>query len=79
AKLNGRQRYPVNIRRWMNISAVGDLTSLDVELHDDFEDMLNYGLTESIEDHCHDIYNFFRNHEGLNVHRSYGYLVNPAT
>ena len=76
---SGRRRYPLNIRNWYNISAVGDLTSLDVELCDDFTEMIQLGLVNNIEDHCHDIYNYFRNHEGLNVHRSYGYLVNPAT
>lgn len=40
--------------------------------------MLDLGAIESIEDHCEGIYNFFRNEEGLNCHRSYGYLVNPA-
>jgi len=40
--------------------------------------MLERGLVESIEDHSHGIYNFFSSDEGLNCHRSYGYLVNPA-
>jgi hypothetical protein len=31
-----------------------------------------------ITDHCDDIYNFYRNSDGLSCHRSYGYLVNPA-
>jgi len=40
--------------------------------------MLKQGLVKSIEDHSHGIYNYFRSDEGLNCHRSYGYLVNPA-
>jgi hypothetical protein len=40
--------------------------------------MLELGLVESIEDHSHGIYNFFRSDAGLNCHRSYGYMVNPA-
>jgi len=74
----GPRRYPLNIRRWVNIAAVGDVTALDRVLADDYQEMLELGLIESIEDHCRGIYNYFRNEEGLNVHRSYGYLVNPA-
>ena len=72
------QQYPNNIHRWVNISSVGDITALDREFRDDFSHMLEYGMIESIEDHSEAIYNFFRNEQGLNVHRSYGYLVNPA-
>ena len=39
---------------------------------------VSIGIIDSIEDHCEGIYNFFHNEEGLNCHRSYGYLVNPA-
>ncbi len=74
----GRQRYPTNVRRWVNVSAVGDLTALDTTIGDDFGEMRGLGILESIEDHCDGIYNFFHNEEGLNSHRSYGYLVNPA-
>lgn len=77
-RLNGRQCYPTNICRWVNISSVGDITALDRVFRDDFSRMLELGIIESIEDHSESIYNFFRSDEGLNVHRSYGYLVNPA-
>ncbi len=60
-----------------NISSVGDLTALDRTFADDFSEMLALGMVNSIEDHCEGIYNFFHNEEGLNCHRSYGYLVNP--
>ena len=78
ADQKGKKQYPNNIRHWVNISSVGDITALDREFRDDFSHMLEYGMVESIEDHSEAIYNFFRNEEGLNVHRSYGYLVNPA-
>jgi hypothetical protein len=39
--------------------------------------MLELGLIESITDVNGGIFNYFRDEEGLNVHRSYGYLVNP--
>ncbi len=74
----GVNKYPKNIRRWVNISAVGDVTALDRVFSDDYSPMLNFEVVESIEDHCDGIYNFFRNEAGLNCHRSYGYLVNPA-
>jgi pimeloyl-ACP methyl ester carboxylesterase len=71
------RRYPGNIRRWINIAAVGDLTALDRGVSDDYGEMAERGFTESIQDIYRDVYNHFRNEEGLNVHRSYGYLVNP--
>jgi len=82
-RLNGnecqdRKRYPTNIRNWVNISSVGDITALNRVFREDFSHMLELGIIESIEDHSEAIYNYFRNSEGLNVHRSYGYLVNPA-
>ena len=75
----GKRRYPGMIRRWINIAAVGDITALDRHFYDDFQAMLDLGLVDSIEDHTDGIYNFFHNEDGLNCHRSYGYLVNPAT
>lgn len=75
---SGKNQYPTNIRRWVNISAVGDITALDQIFADDFAEMLSLGIIDSIEDHCDRIYNFYRNEKGLNCHRSYGYLVNPA-
>jgi len=76
-KYLGKKKYPTNIRRWINISAEGDVTALDRIFSDDFGEMLDLKIIDSIEDHCEGIYNFFRNDEGLNCHRSYGYLVNP--
>lgn len=70
--------YPGLIRHWINLSSEGDLVSLKRNLHDSFGAMLEQGLVESIEDHCQGIYNFFCTNEGLNSHRSFGYLVNPA-
>ncbi|MGA8864634.1 MAG: hypothetical protein WBM09_08065 [Gallionella sp.] len=74
----GIKSYPGLIRRWMNFSAEGDVAALNQNLKESFYPMLEQGLLESIEDHCHGIYNFFRSDAGLNCHRSYGYLVNPA-
>ena len=76
--LSGRaKRYPHTIRRWINVSAEGDLVSVDQTVSDDFSGMIDAGAIEHIEDFCRDIYNTYRNRKGLNVHRSFGYLVNP--
>jgi len=74
----GARKFPDNIRRWVNISSVGDITALDREFRSDYSQMLEYQIIDSIEDHSEAIYNFFRSEHGLNVHRSYGYMVNPA-
>jgi hypothetical protein len=75
----GKRKYPSIVGRWINIAAVGDITALDRHFNDDFQPMLELGVIESIEDHTDGIYNFYHNEDGLNCHRSYGYLVNPAT
>lgn len=75
---HGKKSYPDLIRRWINFSAEGDVAALNQNFNESFHAMLELGLVESIEDHCHGIYNFFRSDAGLNCHRSYGYMVNPA-
>ena len=77
-KENGNKSYPKLIRHWINLSSEGDIIALERNFHNSFKDMLKQGLVNSIEDHSHGIYNYFRSDEGLNCHRSYGYLVNPA-
>lgn len=73
----GRERYPANIARWVNLSAVGDLTALDPNLADDFGEMIRLGLVDDIVDE--QLFNFFRLDGALNVHAEYGYLVNGDT
>ncbi|HEY0665199.1 MAG TPA: hypothetical protein VGD24_03955 [Gallionella sp.] len=75
---NSPKSYPDLIRHWINLSAEGDVTALNQDFNESFHPMLERGLIESIEDHSHGIYNFYRSDAGLNCHRSYGYLVNPA-
>ena len=74
----GKNKYPTNIRHWVNISSVGDVVALGRVFSESFKQMRSLAIIESIDDHVEGIYNFFRNEEGLNCHRSYGYLVNPA-
>lgn len=73
----GTRRYPHIIRHWINMTAQGDLTAPDPTVRDDFKAMLELGVVETITDVNDGIFNYFRNEQGLNVHRSYGYLVNP--
>jgi len=81
-RLDGRDepgilQWPNNIRRWINLAAVGDLTAIDPVLADDFIDLEQQGLVESIEDRP--VFNYFRLNGHLNVHSEYGYLVNAET
>jgi hypothetical protein len=71
-------RFPDNIRRWDNLSSVGEMTALDRVFADDFKSMLDRGLVESITDHT-DLVNYFRGPDGLNVHKCYGYMANEKT
>jgi hypothetical protein len=74
----GRRRYPTNVRRWQNLAAVGEMTALDRRMADDFAEMRALGLVEDISDRL-DLQTYFRGPEGLNVHKCYGYMVNPVT
>lgn len=74
---DGSHRYPSGIKKWVNVSAVGDLVSVDERVGDDFVVMVKSGQTGEIVDIHHDVYTAFRNERGLNPHRSYGYLVHP--
>lgn len=73
----GAVRYPANIQRWINLSAVGDLTAIDPYLKNDFGEMVQAGLVECIDDRI--VYNWFRLDNVLNTHAEYGYLINPET
>ena len=74
---SGRERYPGNIRRWRNLTAVGDLTAINPYLAKSFREMLEAGLVEAIEDEV--LLNYFRLNGELNVHAEYGYLANQKT
>lgn len=79
ASEKGIRKYPTNIRDWVNISAMGELTALDREFADDYRQMVRLGLLDNIRDYHKSVYNYYRDANGLNVHRSYGYLINPVT
>jgi hypothetical protein len=73
----GTERYPPNIRRWKNLTAVGDLTAIDPWLANDFDEMRELGLLDEIVDD--ELFNYYRLNGVLNVHAEYGYLVNEKT
>lgn len=79
AGLFGRARYPLGIRRWVNVAADGDHIALNRLLGEDYRAMRERGLVEAIVDHCQGVHNPYRDAEGWNPHRSYGYLVHPVT
>lgn len=74
---SGTERFPANVRRWVNLAAVGDMTAIDPCLRDDFGEMIEFGIVEDIEDI--EIFNHFRIDGELNEHAEYGYLVNKVT
>jgi len=73
----GEERYPANIRHWMNVAAVGELTAIDRKLRNDFARMIALGLIDDIDDR--DSFNYYHMHGALNVHAEYGYLINEVT
>ncbi|MDJ0909406.1 MAG: hypothetical protein QNI99_09430 [Woeseiaceae bacterium] len=73
----GAERYPHNVERWLNISAVGDMTAVDPKLANDYAGMTKLGLVESIVDL--EMYNAFHLDGVLNTHAEYGYLANEVT
>jgi hypothetical protein len=73
AHLEGAVRYPDNIQRWLNVSARGELVALHPKIAPFFSEMSDLGLLHSLED-CTGIYNHFHGPNGLDVHKSYGYL-----
>jgi hypothetical protein len=74
---SGAERYPHNVRRWVNLASRGDATALQPRLRPVFHEMLDLGLCDAIEDFV-GFDNYFRGELGLNAHEVYGYLVQPT-
>jgi hypothetical protein len=74
---SGAERYPDNIDRWVNVAARGEMVALHRRVRPFFAGMLRLGLISEIED-VPGIYNHYRGADGLNPHKSYGYLNHPA-
>ena len=73
----GAERYLNNVERWLNISAVGDMTAVDPKLANDYAGMTKLGLVDAIVDL--EMYNAFHLEGVLNTHAEYGYLANEVT
>jgi len=68
--------FPPSIGRWVNLAAVGDMTSLDQRLANDFRSRFP-DQQRRIEDYS--LVNAFRLDGVLNPHAEYGYLANAVT
>jgi hypothetical protein len=72
------ERFPVNIRHWVNLAALGEATAQDRKLADCFAQMISSGAVGQISDNL-ELLNQYRGPDGLNVHKCYGYLASPLT
>lgn len=77
AKCKGRERFPVNIMTWQNVSAEDDYLCHDNTLADDYKAMLKQRQVSSIRDFR--IYNLAIRYGKSNPHSSVGYLMHPRT
>jgi hypothetical protein len=78
SNLKGPKHYPKNIRCWRNIAAVGEVTAHHPALAEMQNAMASLGLLEEFSNHD-ESFNFFRDADGLNVHKCYGYFYNEDT
>ncbi len=74
---SGKLKYPLNIKRWINISAEDDYISHDSRLKNDFSEMYRAGLLEQPVKDIYPVYNLTVRNESPNPHSAIGYLVNP--
>ena len=72
------EAFPANIKQWQNVSANGDLVSVDMTLADDFSLMTKHQRVDSIVDHHKKVYCWYKNPQGYNFHSSYGYFLEPT-
>lgn len=73
----GKERYPANIKRWLNLTAVGEVTALGRKMANAYAEMPAFGLTEGIDDDL-TLLNRFRGPAGINPHKCYGYFASDA-
>ncbi|HKT32260.1 MAG TPA: hypothetical protein VJS89_07205 [Gammaproteobacteria bacterium] len=74
---HGARRYPGNIRRWINLTATGDVIATDRRLANDFGRMRRLGLVDSIEDIAAGVHTCYGTAEGPAPHRCFGYFFHP--
>ncbi len=73
----GRERFPINVMTWHNVSAEDDYLCHDNTLADDYKEMLKQRQVSSIRDYR--IYNLTVRYGKSNPHSSVGYLMHPKT
>ncbi|GJM64796.1 hypothetical protein [Persicobacter diffluens] len=78
SKSKGKKRYPLNIKRWVNISAEDDYISHDSKLADDFKAMAGYGIIQEPVKDIYPVYNMTVRGGRSNPHASMGYLIHPG-
>lgn len=71
----GRERFPINVVTWHNVSAEDDYMCHDNTLADDYKAMLKLHQVSSIRDYR--IYNLAIRYGKSNPHSSIGYLMHP--
>jgi len=74
----GQRRFPKNIRRWVNLAAVGEVTAHHPALKEMQAEMAAHGMLEEAQS-LNEVITFFRGPDGLNVHKCYGYFYNEDT
>lgn len=77
SRLEGVKKYPLNIQRWVNLSAEDDFISHDSKIKNDFQEMLKLGLIAGGMKDIYPIYNLNVCDGQSNPHASIGYLINP--
>ncbi len=75
ANAKGNRRYPVNIKRWINVAAEDDYIAHDESVNDDYDYMEDNRMLDSITDIR--IYNLAVRCDKSNPHSSTGYLIHP--
>lgn len=70
-------RYPRNVREWINIAADDDYISHDQKVSGDYRSMKRLGYVDSIKDKR--IYNLALRDGESNPHNGVGYLIHPTT
>ena len=77
SRLKGDKKYPLNIQKWINISAEDDFISHDSEIKNDYKEMLELGLVPGGMKDIYPIHNLNIRNGKSNPHASIGYLIHP--
>ena len=72
---NDIDKYPLNVKRWINIAAEDDYIAHDQKVKDDFQRMSKCCIDEQIDDYR--IYNLAIRKGISNPHHGVGYLIHP--